>query len=136
MSDGQDKREFSRLRSALDVVLRCDERQVEGSLRNLSMKGLLAVMSDRLEVGTVCQVHVAVQKDAGLVVDAEGKVVRCEPVDGDAFEVAVEVLSILELESFWTLRNWVLYNAPEGVDVERELSEHVGIRRKDEGAIP
>jgi hypothetical protein len=50
--------------------------------------------------------------------------------DGMAFVFT----SILGLESFEHLRNLVCYNAPDVEQVERELTAHVGIRKRESPA--
>jgi hypothetical protein len=119
-----EQREFTRVAGALEVEMTCGERVVHGHVRNLSMKGVLAECEGDLTAGADCLVAVTVDRDASLTIRASGQIVRAS--DGS---VAIEFIELLGLESYWTLRNWVTYNAPDGADTDAEFAAHIGLRR-------
>jgi hypothetical protein len=121
------KREFTRVRRATQAELSSGEETLRGQVRDISLKGLYVLCEPRWQAGTECQVAVKLGLDAEgeLLVGARGKVVR---VGSDG--LGVEFTQLHGLESYWHLRNIVLYNAPDPEQAEQEFAAHVGLRRR------
>ncbi len=128
MNDRPDTREFTRVKRTTHVELWSGDEKLEGEVRDISLKGLFALCEPHFETGTECRVLVKLGLDleGELRVEAKGKVVRVEP-DG----LGVEILEVIGLDSYWHLRNIVLFNAPDPEQAEREFAEHTGLRRRD-----
>lgn len=127
MGDHPIEREFTRVRRAIEVELRSGDEAVRGEVRDVSLKGLFARCDPCWPEGTECEVAVRLGLDAEgeLRVEARGKVVRQDP-DG----LGVEFRELIGLDSYWHLRNIVLYNAPDPEQAEREFAAHSGLHRR------
>ena len=103
-----------------------DGTRVSGPARDLSMAGTYVQVSTDLSIGDECQVEIRLTStNPPLGVNATASVVRAED-----HGVALE-FSEIPLDTFDHLRNLVLYNAQNPGQVEREFSEHIGLKRRD-----
>jgi len=106
---------------AKDTVIKTDETH------DLSMVGIsLRHQGKILPVGTVCDISVFLEGVDPLIhVDMKGKVGRVTDEDL-CFE-----FSEVELESYEHLQNLVRYNSHDTDTIDKEISEHVGLKRKE-----
>jgi hypothetical protein len=118
-------REFSRSCVRLEVeVVSGDARIASGQTRDVCMKGIFVFSDQRLPVGSRCRIVLRMgDPPSDIHMEADGAVVREEP-EGFAVEFAE-----MDLESFHHLRNLVLYNSSDPERADRELHEHVGLKR-------
>lgn len=125
--DGVNKREFTRIPLTMAVeVTSGDTTIVSAQTKDLSMKGLYLECDEHLSVGAECQVLLFLgDGHEGLRIEAIGNFVRVDDAG-----VGIAFSEIVGLDSFEHLRNIVLNNAPETTEVEQELKEHVGLRRR------
>jgi len=107
-----------------------DGAEVSGQARDVSLSGLFVQAGSpigKLPSGAACQVSVSLPGAAvPLSIHAAGRIVRCTD-EG----IAVEFCQVDE-ESMEHLRNLVRYNAADVAQVEEEIEDSVGLRRKKE----
>ena len=92
---------------------------------SLSMKGMSILTSERLPVGTECELTIVLVEDE-VEIQVQGTVV-VHLADGMAFLFT----KIIGLESFEHLRNMVFYNTHDVEQVETEFTTHTGIRKRE-----
>ncbi len=123
----QDRREFSRVDIELQVELHADgHRQPDARTRDLSAIGAVIETGRLLPVGTSCRLSLSpagTQQDVRIRV--EGLVARVS--DG---ALGIEFTSI-DPESYEHLRHILCFHADDPDAIERELREHLGIRRHE-----
>lgn len=114
------------IRMEIRVILN-PGRVIEGETHNLSLRGVYCLCADPLPGGTECRVVLTLSgggEPVPLRVKADGRVVRTERAG-----MAIE-FNEMDLESYQTLRQLVLYNADDPDRVEREFRDHVGLLRR------
>ncbi len=128
MANPTGEREFTRVTRAIDATLTAGERVLTGRVRDISLKGVFVTCPSGWDAGTECDVVVQVPPSEGPEwrVEAKGCVARSGP-EG----VAVQFHDLVGLESYWNLRNLILFNAADPEKAEQELEAHVGLHRKD-----
>jgi hypothetical protein len=119
MSEG-DRREFARVAFRVEATIASDhETVVCADVRDISLKGLYASGSGRLPSGARCMVNMVLGgTESETRLRIRGRVARSE-VGG----MAVEFLE-MGLDTFYHLRNLVLYNAADHARVEEEFRSH------------
>lgn len=126
MNTTNDQREFTRIPTVLDADLIADGRVLQGSTRDVSMKGLLLTGSGAIASGQDCAVVIYLGgRGAPVRIRASGQVARTV-----AGGVAVEFRELIDPESYEHLTNLVRYNARDAQQVAAEIDAHLGIRRK------
>jgi hypothetical protein len=127
MSDERDRREFLRVPFRIEVTLRGDHTTVvSADVRDVSLKGLYAVGAGRLPPGSRCEVLLVLGgPDSEVRLSLRGRVARA-----DGAGMGVEFLD-MGLDTFYHLRNLVLYNSTDAARVEEEFRAHVGLRRRE-----
>jgi hypothetical protein len=120
------QREFTRVQVTAHTVIRAGATMLSAAqTHSLSMKGMSIQCTERLPVGTECEISI-ILVEGEVEIQVLGTVV-VHLADGMAFVFS----KILGLESFEHLRNLVYYNAENVEQVETELSTHTGIRKRD-----
>ncbi len=121
-----ERREFTRIDRPVEVDIVFD-RTIESTTENVSMKGLRVTSDATLDAGTVVRCTLYIDGRGGTVqVKATGQVVR-STVD----EMAIEFQSLEGLESLEHLQRLVMLNAHDKLSsVEREIAEHLGLKRR------
>ncbi|MDR3673002.1 MAG: PilZ domain-containing protein [Holophaga sp.] len=120
------KREFTRVLVTAHTVIKAGGITLSGApTHSLSMKGMSIQTSERLPVGTECEITI-VLVEGEVEIQVLGTVV-VHLDDGIAFQFT----KILGLESFEHLRNLVFYNAKDVEQVETEFTSHTGIKKRD-----
>jgi hypothetical protein len=128
MSDQGPQREFTRVKRAIEAELSSGEETLRGQVRDISLKGLFVLCEPRWQVDTHCFVVVLLGLDSAGALRVEGKA-RVARVEADG--LGVEFFELLGLESYWHLRNIVLYNADDPERAEEEFASHLGLHRKE-----
>jgi len=119
-------REFTRVLFSARTEIRAGAVTISGApSHSLSMKGMSIRTSERLPVGTECEITI-VLVEGEVEIQLLGTVVVIL-ADGIAFQFT----KVIGLESFEHLRNLVFYNTSELEQVETEFTTHSGIRKKE-----
>ena len=125
-SEISNKREFTRVLVAARTLVKSGSTLLSAAqTHSLSMKGLSIQTSERLPVGSECDITI-VLVEGEVEIQVQGTVV-VHLADGMAFQFT----KIVGLESFEHLRNMVFYNADNVDQVETEFTSHTGIRKKE-----
>ena len=120
----------------VSVTITCEDGQVVESdhAGDVSMNGLWVATDHAPSVDTKCDVDIRIGHEGEdvLHVHARGHVAR-----STAGGVAVAITELLSPEGAEYMRLLMLYNANDTERVEREFSEHIGLkRRRKEGEQP
>ena len=123
----QPEREFTRVTTRFNIEVAIGERTIRsGQTRDLSMKGVYVVCDEELPAGAECRIAIRLsESDEGPVITARGEVIRA---DAEPSGFAVE-FSEVDLESYEHLRKMVMLNSSEPDKVEKEINEHLGLKR-------
>jgi hypothetical protein len=120
-----DLREFTRISRSLEVLLDLPGRQLTGRSRDVSLGGTLMVCDQLLSVGTRCTCTLVLDGgEAQVRIRAVGTVVR-HVKDG----MAVRFDELHDPESYGHLCQLIRYNALDPDKAEREIAEHLGLRK-------
>jgi hypothetical protein len=127
MSDGPERREFSRVPFRVEVALKGDHAAVvSADVRDVSLNGLYAACSGRLPPGSRCEVRLVLDGPGSEVrLSLRGRVARV-----DRAGLAVEFVE-LGLDTYYHLRNLVLFNSHDHARVEQEFRAHLGLLRRE-----
>jgi len=125
VAEHDNRRDFSRVQTHIDVELDCGDKVVCGRLADVSMQGARLVCDEKLPLQAAClaKLFLGDSRESPLCIMAKGKVVRSTE-DG----IGVEFTEI-DLDSFEHLRNLVRMNADDVSQVEGEFKEHLGLKR-------
>lgn len=121
-------REFTRVPIKVWVEVRAKEAVIKThETHDLSMVGIsLRHEGKALPVGTVCDISVFLEgAEPPVHVDMKGKVERVTD------EYLCIEFSEVKFESYEHLQNLVRYNSHNTDVIEKEISEHVGLKRKE-----
>jgi len=123
MTDGPNRRDFTRVTAGVDVEIISGDTTISGLVHDVSLNGIFVQCSTPLPEGSHCRVNIILQgTQAPLRVSEKGTVTRSEKAG-----MAIEFDEI-DVDSFAHLRNLVLFNAPDAEAVEEEFDESIGIR--------
>ena len=116
MSDDQRKR--TRVNFRATVTLKGGGVEFKDlDSRDLSLKGIFVLSEQKLPIGTLVDVALDLSGGSSLVrLKMKGQIARSEP-EG----MAVDFTEV-DLDSFYHLRNIVLYNSGDPLDVDQELA--------------
>lgn len=121
-----DLREFTRINRSLEVVIELPGRTLAGRTRDLSLRGALITCGQELSLGTTCRCTMILDGGEGqLRIQVAGVVMR-HVKDG----LAMRFDELLDGESYDHLCQLIRYNALDPEKAEREIAEHIGLRRK------
>jgi hypothetical protein len=125
MAEHDNRRDFSRVKTHIDVELECGDRVVGGRLTDVSMQGVGLACDEKLALQAECLVRLYLgdPRENSLCIMAKGKVVRS--TEGG---IGVEFTEI-DLDSYDHLRNLVLHNANDVARIEGELKDHLGLKK-------
>ena len=127
MSDnGENRREFTRVRIQLDAEISADDKaSIGGVAQDLSLNGVYIPSTGKLPIGTECTIALFLDgRDIRL--EVLGKVTR-QNDDGMAIEFTGVPLDDLE-----HLRNLIRFNADDPNAVEDEFDSHIGLKPRDD----
>jgi hypothetical protein len=127
MSGNSDRREFSRVPFRVEVTLKGDHATVvSADVQDVSLKGLYAAGAGRLPPGSRCEVRLDLGGPGSEVrLSLRGRVARV-----DNAGMGVEFID-MGLDTFYHLRNLVLYNSSDHERVEQEFKAHIGLLRRE-----
>lgn len=109
-------RKFSRVKFEVNASIRTAERQFQGSVENLSMKGMFLNTGERLEIGEPVEISILLTgTEPELSISFSGKVCRAsEEGLGFTFEK-------IDLDSYTHLKNIIAYNMFDSEKVMEEI---------------
>jgi Tfp pilus assembly protein PilZ len=122
----EDHREFSRVDiKILATVQAKGEKIVSTGTHDISMKGLFVRGKADWSIGTECEIHLILEgQDPPVNIEVKGKVQRIT-------EEGIAVLfTEVGLEAYEHLHNLVMLNTDDPEKVEREFSNHLGLKKK------
>ncbi len=122
----QHGREFTRVSIHVQEEVKVDGKVIKtDETRDLSLKGVFVSCNQALPSGTDCEVSLKlVGSELPIEIDIKGKVGRSSESG-----MAVEFTEI-DLESYDHLQNLVKYNAHNEDQVEQEIKDHLGLKRR------
>ena len=121
-------REFTRVPIKVWVEVRAEGIVVKThKTHDLSMVGISLQHEGKvLPAGTLCDISVFLEgADPPIHVDMKGKVGRVTDED-----LCIE-FSEVQLESYEHLQNLIRYNSPDIDVIDKEISDHDGLKRKE-----
>ena len=109
-------RRFSRVNFRMAATIKTAERQFQGNVENLSMRGMFLVTEECLAVGDMVEITIALSGTSPEIsVSFEGKVCRIvENGLGFNFEK-------IDLDSYTHLKNIIAYNSDDAEKVMDEI---------------
>lgn len=109
-------RQFSRVNFHMAATIKTAERQFQGAVENLSMRGMFLVTGERLSVGDMVGITIVLSGSSPEIsVSFEGKVSRVgENGLGFNFEK-------IDLDSYKHLKNIIVYNSDDAEKVIEEI---------------
>ncbi len=127
MSDSRDRREFLRVPFRVEVTLTGDHTTVvSADVRDVSLNGLYAACSGRLPPGSRCDVLLVLGGPGSEVrLSMRGRVARA-----DRAGLGIE-FTAMGLDTYYHLRNLVLFNSDDRARVEQEFKAHLGLLPRD-----
>jgi len=114
-SADSDRREKTRVDFKTSIVLTTDlsEIHIEGSSKDLSLKGIFIHTQEELAMDTQCRVEVNLSgMTEQFALHMQGKVIRKEK---NGIAVSFETM---DLDSYTHLKNLVRYNSPDPDDLQ------------------
>ncbi len=125
MAEHDNKRDFSRVETHIDVELACGDKTVCGRLTDVSMQGVGLDCDEKLPLQAECLVKLFLgePRESSICIETKGKIVRST---GNGIAV---VFTEIDLDSYDHLRNLVLLNAHDVTQVEGEFKDHLGLKR-------
>ncbi len=120
-----DLREFTRINRSLEVVIELPGRLLAGRTRDVSLRGALITCDQVLSTGTTCICTLILDGGEAQVRIRAASVVRRHVADG----LAVRFDELLDPESYDHLCQMIRYNALDPEKAEREIAEHLGLKR-------
>jgi len=109
-------RQFSRVRFRIGATIKTPERQFQGKLENLSMRGMFLVTEERLSLGEQVEITMVLSGTSPeLVIDLNGTVSRVSE-DGLGF-----YFDKIDLDSYTHLKNIIAYNIDDAEKVMDEV---------------
>ncbi len=124
----ENHREFSRVPLKIKAALQTGDISYDSrKTRDLSMNGIFIDCEEEMDVSGDCMVTLSLEGvEPPVDFQVKGSISRCF---GNG--VAIE-FSEIPLESYQHLQNLVMLNSKEGSkQIEQELSEHLGIKKKN-----
>jgi len=122
-----DNREFTRVHPHIPVEVAGEDQNVRGEIGDIGFEGLWLPTETPLSVRSRCQVVIHLSDT--VKIRANGLVVRSEP-EG----MAIQLLELLDPESFGHLRNLILYNSSDPVTIDQEIDRH--FQQRGAGSAP
>lgn len=109
-------RQFSRVPFRMAAIIRSEERQFQGNVENLSMRGMFLVTDERLPVGDTVEIAMVLSGTSPEVsIEFSGKVCRVSD-DGLGF-----TFEKIDLDSYTHLKNIIAYNIDDAEKVMEEI---------------
>ena len=124
---GEDSREFTRVPIKVEAEIHAENQSIFcEQTRDVSMKGLFLKGNECFPTGTHCVVTLFLGgREGGMRIDVKG-VVEHSSEKG----MGVQFTEI-GLDSYEHLQNLVLYNSQDAHKVEKEIHDHLGLKKRD-----
>lgn len=117
-TDGKEKRRNTRINFETQVIVKTANKEITAvaNSKNISMKGIFIETHEKIPVGTECDIQILLSGTSSkLSLSMNGKVVRqIASGIGIAFNT-------IEIDSFFHLRNLIMYNSSDPDAIENEL---------------
>jgi len=116
-------RQFSRVNFRVAATIKTTERQFQGNVENLSMRGMFLLTEERLAVGDMVEITIVLNGTSPEIsVSFDGKVCRAtENGLGFSFEK-------IDLDSYTHLKNIIAYNIDDAEKVMEEIYHSIDAR--------
>ena len=109
-------RKFSRVNFVVNATIKAAESRFQGSVENLSMKGMFLKTGERLEIGEPVEITILLTgTDPELTISFSGRVCRATD-DGLGF-----TFEKIDLDSYTHLKNIIAYNMFDSEKVMDEI---------------
>ena len=109
-------RQFSRVRFRIGATIKTSDRQFQGKVENLSMRGLFLVTEERLPFGEQVEITMVLSGTSPeLILDLNGTVSRITE-NGLGF-----FFDKIDLDSYTHLKNIIAYNIDDAGKVMEEV---------------
>lgn len=113
-------RQFSRVPFRMAATIRTAERQFQGNVENLSMKGMFLVTEERLPLGETVDIAIILTGTSPEIsIEFGGKVCRSSD-DGLGF-----TFEKIDLDSYTHLKNIIAYNIDDAEKVMEEIYQSI-----------
>jgi len=113
------KRKFSRVEFKIVATVKHGQRQFVGAVSNLSLGGVFLATDQRLPVGEIADIVIALDDQPENSVEMAGKVARVTD-DGIAFN-----FDKIDYDSFIHLKNLVALNSGDEGKIQGEMVDRV-----------
>lgn len=125
--NNEESREFTRVPIKVEAEVHADSQSIFcEQTRDVSMKGLFLKGDKSFPTGTQCVVTLFLGgKEGGMRIDVKG-VVEHSSEKGMGVQ-----FSEIGLDSYEHLQNLVLYNSQDAHKVEKEIQDHLGLKKRD-----
>jgi len=119
-------RQFSRVRFRIGATIKTAERQFQGKVENLSMRGMFLVTEERLPFGEQVEITMVLSGTSPeLVIDLNGTVSRVSE-NGLGF-----FFDKIDLDSYTHLKNIIAYNIDDAEKVMEEVFQSIDEKMAD-----
>jgi len=128
--DAMEKRRFTRVPFRPMAYVRWRDRNLRGTVENLSLKGLLVRTEEQLPVGSVAEITIYLEGTRSRLdksLNLRGEVRRCE--EGG---ISMEFRE-MDVETFGYLRDVIAFNAGDGDRVTEEFCTAIARKRRTGG---
>ncbi|MEI6306269.1 MAG: PilZ domain-containing protein [Deltaproteobacteria bacterium] len=113
-------RQFSRVRFRIGATIKTADRQFQGKVENLSMRGLFLVTEERLPFGEQVEITMVLSGTSPeLILDLNGTVSRVTE-NGLGF-----FFDKIDLDSYTHLKNIIAYNIDDAGKVMEEVFQSI-----------
>jgi len=118
MEQSQEHRRFSRVDFHIVAAVRAGDRQLAGTVENLSLRGMFIATDQQLPIGEEAEISIALndQPEEELIIDVSGRVTRVTS-NGIAF-----AFDKIDLDSYVHLKNIIALNMGDASKVDDEMT--------------
>lgn len=114
----EERRKKTRVHFKTQVTLKTDKSEIvaEANSKDISIKGMFVNTEKKIPLGTPCDMEILLTgTSTRLALSIKGKVTR-----QDASGLGV-VFDSMDIDSYFHLKNIVMYNASDPEDIEKEM---------------
>lgn len=122
MEQSQEQRKFSRVDFHIVATVKAGDRQLAGTVGNLSLRGMFIETDQQLPIGEEAEINIALsdqpsdQPEEELIIDVSGRVIRVTS-KGIAF-----VFDKIDLDSYVHLKNIIALNTGDVAKIDDEMT--------------
>lgn len=114
----EERRKKTRVHFKTQVTLKTDKSEIvaEANSKDISIKGIFVNTGEKMQVGTLCDIEILLTgSSTKLALSIKGIVTR-----EDKSGLGV-VFDSMDIDSYFHLKNIVMYNASDPEDIEKEM---------------